>query len=153
MTFRHYSLRGREHCCPYSGLGGVVGDTQGRTDKGAKTQAGLCRAGEWHSTPVGKKWKRGEATPGKQTRDLNPSDIYHQHRQCSVQNAGYGAQKSSTILLRAGPAALGGRFCLCGTVWASLIACGAVSARYRGGGAVWAMLSWVWGCVGTAYRG
>jgi hypothetical protein len=30
----------------------VVGDTQGRLEKGAKAQAGLERAGEWHSTPV-----------------------------------------------------------------------------------------------------
>ena len=44
MTFRYsWSLFswGREHCCPHSGLGGVVGDTQEGTKKEARTQAGF----------------------------------------------------------------------------------------------------------------
>ena len=54
MTFRHsWSLFATgQHCCPYSSLRGVVGDTPERTAKEARTQAGLRRAGEWHSTPV-----------------------------------------------------------------------------------------------------
>ena len=50
---------GREHCCPHSSLGGVVGDTQERTKMGGRTQAGLRRAGECHSTPVGEKIDKG----------------------------------------------------------------------------------------------
>ena len=54
--FRHnWSLIawGSEYCC------GVVGDTQERTTKAGKTQAGLQRAEEWHSTPVGEKKEKG----------------------------------------------------------------------------------------------
>jgi hypothetical protein len=36
----------------------MVGDTQERTEEAARTQAGLQRAGEWHSTPVGEKIER-----------------------------------------------------------------------------------------------
>jgi hypothetical protein len=61
-TFRHsWSVfaTGREHSCPFSGLGGLAGDTQKRIKEEARTQAGLRRAGEWHSTPVGEKIERG----------------------------------------------------------------------------------------------
>ena len=40
---------GKEYCY------WVVGDTQERTKQEGKTQAGLRRAEEWHSTPVGEK--------------------------------------------------------------------------------------------------
>ena len=50
---------GREHCCPHSSLGRVVGGTQERTKKEARTQAGLRRAGEGYSTPVREKIVRG----------------------------------------------------------------------------------------------
>ena len=54
MTFRYsYSLFawGREHCCPHSSLGGLVGGTRERTKKEARRQARLRRAGEWRPTP------------------------------------------------------------------------------------------------------
>ena len=44
MTLRYsWSLFawGREHCCPHSSLGGAVGDTEERTKKERRTQAGL----------------------------------------------------------------------------------------------------------------
>ena len=69
MTFRHdWSIRhkgslfarGRAHCC------GVIGDTQKRAKMGSRTQAGLRRAGEWHSTPVGEKIDKGRTPQGGQ---------------------------------------------------------------------------------------
>ena len=56
MTFRYNGplfAWGKEYCC------GVVGDTQERTKQERKTQAGLRRAEEWHSTPVGEKIEKG----------------------------------------------------------------------------------------------
>ena len=52
MTFRYNGplfAWGKEYRC------GVVGDTQERTKQERKTQAGLQRAEDWHSTPVGEK--------------------------------------------------------------------------------------------------
>ena len=59
MTFRYSWSLFAWDCCSHSSSVGMVGDTQRRTKKEGRTQAGLRRTGEWHFTPVGEKEKRG----------------------------------------------------------------------------------------------
>ena len=78
MTFRHdWSIRhkgslfawGRAHCR------GVVGDTQKRTKMGGRTQAGLRRAGEWHSTHLGVEGNVGADQLAEQGRQSHANNI------------------------------------------------------------------------------